>query len=248
MAIGTVLVTGGSRGIGAAICRSAARAGYRVAVNFMNSKVHADELVGEIRGGGGEAMAVKADVSNEGEIVRMFEIVDNNFGKVSHLVNNAGQSSDFRVESATTGDIAKVMDLNFLSTVVCCREAIARMSKERGGDGGVIVNISSRAAVLGGLPGRTIYAAAKGAVDSFTIGFAKEVGPAGIRVNGLRPGPTLTETHNGRGGKVLLERIMKDTAIGRPGRPDEIASAVLFLMSDASSYMSGTVIDVSGGR
>ena len=243
-----VLVTGGSRGIGAAVCLAAAKAGYDVAINYQNSLAHAEALASEIRSVGVRAFLLKADISREDEIVRMFEELSEVAGPITHLVNNAGQSLDFFIEDSTTELIDKVWRLNFLGAALCCREAIRRMSSKRGGSGGVIVNVSSRAAVLGGLGGRTIYAAAKGAIDSFTIGLANEVGPLGIRVNAVRPGATLTDTHTQRGGAERLRQLTANIALGRPGEPAEIADVILFLMGEQSRYMAGAIVDVSGGR
>lgn len=243
-----VLVTGGSRGIGAAVCHAAAREGYRVAINFVASQANAECLANEIEACGGSAILLKADVSDETQIVRMFKRLDAAAGRITHLVNNVGQSNDYIIEHATSALIEASLRLNFASTVLCSREAIFRMSTRHGGSGGVIVNVSSRAAVLGGLRGRVMYAAAKGAIDSFTIGLAKEVGPDGIRVNAVRPGATITDTHRDRGGVERLNELTASIALGRPGKPEEIANAILFLMSERASYMAGAIMDVSGGR
>ncbi|MBD1557806.1 SDR family oxidoreductase [Vibrio sp. S9_S30] len=240
-----LLVTGASQGIGAAIAKRAAQQGYTVAIHYHQSVSKASQVLEEIRRDGGRGAIFQADLRVESQVVKLFDNVREGLGSISHLVCNAGQSKDIYIREFSSENIHELLDLNFVSTALCCREGVKQMSE---GSGGVIVNISSRAAALGGLPGRTLYAAAKGAIDSFTIGLAKEVGPQGIRVVGVRPGPTITATHEKRGGEERLNAIMQGTAIGRPGKPEEIADAVLYLLSPNATFVAGTLIDVSGGR
>ncbi|WP_434362623.1 SDR family oxidoreductase [Parasalinivibrio latis] len=238
-----LLVTGASQGIGAAIASLASREGYTVAIHYHQSRAKAEQVLRELILHGGEGSIFQADLRSEPEVVRLFEEVRLALGSVTHLVCNAGGSKDIFLRDFTEENVSEMLNRNFISTVMCCREGAKHML-----EGSVIVNISSRAAVLGGLPGRTLYAAAKGAVDSFTIGLAKELGPYGIRVVGLRPGPTVTATHDGRGGEERLNAIMQGTAAGRAAKPEEIAEAVIYLLSPKASFVAGTMIDVSGGR
>jgi NAD(P)-dependent dehydrogenase (short-subunit alcohol dehydrogenase family) len=245
---GAVLVTGGGRGIGAAVSRLAAARGYAVAVNYLKAADRAEALVREIEDAGGTALAVQGDVSEEADVLAVFAAIDAKLGPLRGLVNNAGGSADTKIEDMTGEQLARMLAANFHSVALCSREAVKRMSTARGGAGGTIVNVGSRASVLGGQPGRVLYAAAKGAVDSFTIGLANEVGKVGIRVNAVRPGPIVTEAHDDRGGEAHLNKVTQAIALGRPGRPHEVAEAIVFLLSDASSYMTGALVDVSGGR
>lgn len=246
---GVLVVTGGSRGIGAAIARHAARGGWKVAINYNRSGEAAERLVETITAEGGEACAIGADVGDSAAAKRLFEAVDARLGRCTGLVNNAGVIGGVaRIDAADPRDIAGLFATNVFSYLFCAREAIARMSTAHGGPGGVIVNISSAAARTGGLPGEVPYAATKGAIDSMTIGLAKEVGTEGVRVVGLRPGLIVTDIHDNHGGQETLDRLGPTVPIGRTGTPDEIATAVVFLLSDAASYMTGTTIDVSGGR
>lgn len=244
-----MIVTGASRGIGAAIAKRAAKDGYAVCVNYANSRADAEKVVAEITAGGGKAVAVQADVSKDADVVRLFKETDEKLGKVTALVNNAGIVVRMCRADAMTEDILqKIFAANVFSVFYCTREAIQRMSTKNGGTGGVIITISSAAARHGGLPEETHYAASKGALDSMIMGLAKEVGNEGVRVVSLRPGLITTEIHNAHGGQALLDKAGPTVPIGRAGRPDEVAEAVVWLASDAASYIHGTTIDVAGGR
>lgn len=247
MTRGVLLVTGGGRGIGAAVAKAAARDGWTVAVNYRSDDASAEAVVDAIRAAGGRAEAIRGDASDPGAVEAIFQAADR-LGPLKGLVNNAGGSADFRIADATPADYAKVIDSNLRSTVFCSGAAVRRMATDRGGSGGVIVNIGSRAAVLGGQPGRVMYAAAKAAVDGFTIGLANEVGKAGIRVNCVRPGVIRTESHEARAGAERLKQITAGIALGRPGEPEEVAELVCFLLSEKSGYMTGALVDIGGGR
>ena len=241
-----MIVTGGSRGIGAATARLAATRGYAVCVNYRRERDAAERLAKEIGAG---AIAVAADVSDEGDVLRLFETVDRELGPVSALVNNAGiVDLGTRVEALTPARLQRMFAVNVFGSFLCAREAVKRMSRRHGGKGGVIVNLSSIAAKLGG-PGEYVdYAAAKGAIDTFTVGLAKEVGDEGIRVNAVRPGIIRTEIHLSSGDPGRVERIGAAAPLGRPGKAEEVARVILWLASEESSYMSGALVDVSGGR
>jgi len=243
---GVMIVTGGSRGIGAATARLAATRGYAVCVNYRRERDAAERLAKEIGAG---AIAVAADVSDEGDVLRLFETVDRELGPVSALVNNAGiVDLGTRVEALTPARLQRMFAVNVFGSFLCAREAVKRMSRRHGGKGGVIVNLSSIAAKLGG-PGEYVdYAAAKGAIDTFTVGLAKEVGDEGIRVNAVRPGIIRTEIHLSSGDPGRVERIGAAAPLGRPGKAEEVARVILWLASEESSYMSGALVDVSGGR
>ena len=244
-----MLVTGASRGIGAAVARAAARAGYRVGVNFHRSADAAREVVDAIRASGGEAVALQADVGRLGEVERLFAALDDAFGRLDVLVNNAGILAKFRVDELDEAQLADVFRSNVYSACYCSREAVRRMSTRHGGRGGSIVNMSSVASRLGGLGGGAAYAASKGAIDSFTLALAKEVGGEGIRVNALRPGLIATDIHQVHGGLDQMETLAKTAVpLGRSGSADEVAAAVLWLASGAASYVHGAVVDVAGGR
>ncbi|KAA3451323.1 oxidoreductase [Mesorhizobium sp. SARCC-RB16n] len=244
-----LLVTGGSRGIGAAICRLGAKASYRVAVNYASNKAAADALVAEIKAGGGEAVAVRGDVGKETDIVAMFGAVDRAFGRLDAFVNNAGiVDVKARVDEMDVSRLERMMRVNVVGSFLCAREAVKRMSTRHGGSGGSIVNISSAAATLGS-PGEYVdYAASKGAIDSFTIGLAREVALEGIRVNAVRPGIIDTEIHASGGQPDRIERFRDLLPMKRAGTADEVAGAVLYLLSDAASYTTGAILNVSGGR
>ncbi|TPJ37468.1 SDR family oxidoreductase [Mesorhizobium sp. B2-5-13] len=244
-----LLVTGGSRGIGAAICRLGAKAGYRVAVNYASSKAAADALVAEIKAGGGEAVAVRGDVGKETDIVAMFGAVDHAFGRLDAFVNNAGiVDVKARVDEMDVSRLERMMRINVVGSFLCAREAVKRMSTRHGGSGGAIVNISSAAATLGS-PGEYVdYAASKGAIDTFTIGLAREVALEGIRVNAVRPGIIDTDIHASGGQPDRIERFRDLLPMKRAGTADEVAGAVLYLLSDAASYTTGAILNVSGGR
>jgi NAD(P)-dependent dehydrogenase (short-subunit alcohol dehydrogenase family) len=243
---GVMIVTGGSRGIGAATARLAATRGYAVCVNYRKERVAAEALVRELNGG---AIAVAADVAEEAEVVHLFETVDRELGPVTALVNNAGiVDLGTRVEAITPARLQRMFAVNVFGSFLCAREAVKRMSRRLGGKGGVIVNVSSIAAKLGG-PGEYVdYAAAKGAIDTFTVGLATEVGDEGIRVNAVRPGIIRTEIHLSSGDPGRVERIGAAAPLGRPGQAEEVARVILWLASEESSYMSGALVDVSGGR
>jgi NAD(P)-dependent dehydrogenase (short-subunit alcohol dehydrogenase family) len=243
---GVMIVTGGSRGIGAATARLAATRGYAVCVNYRKERGAAEALARELDG---KAIAVAADVAEEADVVRLFETVDRSLGPVTALVNNAGiVDLGSRVEAITPARLQRMFAVNVFGSFLCAREAVKRMSRRHGGKGGVIVNVSSIAAKLGGAGEYVDYAAAKGAIDTFTVGLAKEVGADGIRVNAVRPGIIRTEIHLSSGDPGRVERIGAVAPLGRPGEAEEVARAILWLASDESSYMSGALVDVSGGR
>lgn len=245
----TLLVTGGSRGIGAATARLAAARGWRVALSYVSNVKAADAVVTEIEKAGGEAFAVRADIEVEADIVSMFGEVDRRFGGLDGLVNNAGVvDRKSRVDAMSLARLERMMRTNVIGSIVAAREAVRRMSTAHGGRGGVIVNLSSVAAVLGG-PGEYVdYAASKGAIDAFTIGLAKEVSTEGIRVNAVRPGIIDTEIHASGGQPDRVAAMRGLVPMKREGTADEVARAILWLLSDDSSYTTGTVVTVSGGR
>lgn len=241
-----MIVTGGGRGIGAATARLAAARGYAVCINYRRDREAAERLAKEIGGG---AIAVAGDVAEESDVLRLFETVDRELGPPAALVNNAGiVDLGTRVEAIGAARLQRMFAVNVFGSFFCAREAVKRMSRRRGGAGGAIVNVSSIAAKLGG-PGEYVdYAAAKGAVDAFTIGLAKEVGGDGIRVNAVRPGIIRTEIHQSSGDPGRLERIGAAAPMGRPGEAEEVARVIVWLASEEASYMSGALVDVSGGR
>ncbi|MDX8518780.1 glucose 1-dehydrogenase [Mesorhizobium dulcispinae] len=245
----TLLVTGGSRGIGAAICRQAVQAGYRVAINYVSNQAAADALVAELKAAGGEAFAVKGDVGNEADVMAMFEAVDRAFGRLDAFVNNAGiVDVKARVDEMSVERVERMMRINVVGSFVCAREAVKRMSTRHGGKGGAIVNLSSAAARLGS-PGEYVdYAATKGAIDTLTIGLAREVALESIRVNAVSPGITETHIHASGGQPDRVARMQDLLPMKRAGTADEVASAVLYLLSDAASYITGAILNVSGGR
>ena len=246
---GVLIVTGASRGIGAACARLGARAGYKVVVNYGRSREAALAVVAEIENAGGSAVAVGADVSRLAGVEHLFAETDRHFGSVTALINNAGIGGAIRpIEEHTEATLNELFATNTYSCILCASAAVRRMSPRHGGHGGVIVNISSAAARLGGITGMVAYAASKGAVDSFTIGLAKEVGKEGIRVVGIRPGMVATDILEPMGGSELMRQTAPTIPIGRVGQPDEIAQAAIWLLSPAASYVHGTTIDVSGGR
>ncbi len=245
-----MLVTGAGRGIGAAIALRAAKEGYRVAVNYQNSKEAAEEVVRKIRSGGGEAVAIQGNVGNSEEVTRVFKELDEKLGTLDVLVNNAGILASYRVDQLDEENLIKTFEANVFSAFYCCREAVRRMSTAHGGRGGNIINMSSVAARLAAaVAGGSVYAASKGAIDVFNLALAKEVGLEGIRVNGIRPGLIDTEIHAPRGGLEKMHELAKTgVPMGRTGLPEEVAEAVIWLASDAASYVHGSVIEVAGGR
>ncbi|PBB91187.1 NAD(P)-dependent oxidoreductase [Mesorhizobium sp. WSM3864] len=245
----TLLVTGGSRGIGAAICRQASRAGYRVAINYVSNQDAAGALAAELESVGGEAFAVRGDVGNEADVVAMFEAVDKAFGRLDAFVNNAGiVDVKARVDEMSAERVERMMRINVVGSFLCAREAVKRMSTRQGGKGGAIVNLSSAAARLGS-PGEYIdYAASKGAIDTLTVGLAREVALEGIRVNAVSPGITETDIHASGGQPERVARMQDLLPMKRAGTADEVASAVVYLLSDAASYITGAILNVSGGR
>ncbi len=244
-----LLVTGGGRGIGAATARLAAAQGYAVAINYARDEASASRLKGDIEKAGGRAIAVPADVSVEAEVVRMFEAVDRSLGRLTALVNNAGiVDRSTRVENMTAARLQRMFAVNVTGSFLCAREAVKRMAPRFGGAGGTIVNVSSAAARLGSPGDYVDYAASKGAIDTFTVGLAKEVAADRIRVNGVRPGVIRTEIHASSGDPARVERIGAMAPLGRAGEAQEVARAILWLLSDEASYITGTMLDVTGGR
>jgi NAD(P)-dependent dehydrogenase (short-subunit alcohol dehydrogenase family) len=246
---GILIVTGGSRGIGAAIARLAAADGYAVCLGYLGNAAAAAEVVTAIADQGGTAIAVQADVAAEDQVVRLFQQVDRSLGRVTALVNNAGiLRRQARVEDMDAARISAVLATNVVGSFLCAREAVRRMSTKHGGPGGAIVNISSRASRLGS-PGEYVdYAASKAAIDALTIGLAKEVAGEGIRVNAVSPGLIRTDIHASGGEPGRVDRLAAGIPMRRGGTPEEVARAVLWLLSDEASYTTGATIDVSGGR
>ena len=245
----TLLVTGGSRGIGAATALLAARQGYAVAVNYATHSAAADEVVRKIRAAGGRAFSVQADVAVEKDIMAMFKKIDIEFGRLDALVNNAGvvdQTS--RVDAMTMARLQRMFAVNVFGSFLCAREAVKRMSTRGGGIGGAIVNVSSAAARIGS-PGQYVdYAAAKGAIDTFTLGLAKEVAAEGIRVNAVRPGIIETDIHASGGLPNRAHDVAPQVPMQRAGSAEEVAQSIVWLLSDAASYTTGALLDVTGGR
>lgn len=244
-----IIVTGGSRGIGAAVAQTAAARGYAVCISYVANSAAAEAVVKGIGEAGGRAIAVRADVAVEADTVALFNTVDKELGPLTALVNNAGiLEHQMRIEDMTAERINRVLVTNVTGSFLCAREAVRRMSTRHGGQGGAIVNLSSMAAKLGG-PGEYVdYAASKGAIDSFTIGLAKEVAAEGIRVNAVRPGLIYTDIHASGGEAGRVDRLKDAVPMKRGGAAQEVANAVLWLLSAEASYATGTFIDVSGGR
>jgi len=246
---GVVIVTGGSSGIGAATARLAGRKGYAVCVNFLRHGEMASEVVAAIQEDGVRAIAVQADISCEGDVVRLFETADRELGGVTALVNNAATlERQMRLDSMDAARLQRTFATNVTGSFLCAREAVRRMSTRYGGRGGGIVNVSSGAARYGS-PGEYIdYAASKGAIDTLTIGLAKEVAEEGIRVNGVRPGFIYTGLHAKAGEPGRVDRVKTLVPMQRGGQPEEVAAAILWLLSSEASYLTGTMVDVAGGR
>lgn len=240
-----LLIAGGSRGIGAATARLAGERGYDVAINYIKRADAAMTVAEAVKKCGGKAVTLQGDMAQEGDIVRVFDEATRTLGPMTHFVHSAGVGGkNSRLDAASAATIREVLDINLFGALICTREAVRRMSTRHGGKGGSIVLLSSIAAVTGGANEYVFYAAAKGGVDALTNGLAREVASEGVRVNAIRPGPTVTEIHEpGR-----LDRITPLLPMKRPGQPEEVAEAALFLLSDAASYISGAVLNVSGAR
>jgi NAD(P)-dependent dehydrogenase (short-subunit alcohol dehydrogenase family) len=246
---GVLIVTGAARGIGAAVARLAASEGYAVCVNYLSNREAAADVVAAVAAKGATAVAFRADVAREDDVMRLFEHVDSSLGRVTALVNNAGiLEKQCRVEDMDSARISRVFSTNVVAAFICSREAVRRMSTRYGGPGGAIVNISSRAAQLGS-PGEYVdYAASKAALETLTVGLAREVAAEGIRVNSVSPGHIYTDIHARGGEPARVDRLKDSIPMKRGGTADEVARAVLWLLSDEASYTTGATIDVSGGR
>lgn len=249
MAAPVILVTGGGRGIGAATALLAAEQGYAVGVNFRRDEAAAQAVVQKIVDQGGQAIALQADVAREADVVAMFRRLDDAWGPLTALVNNAGiLEAQSRVDTLEPARIARILATNVMGTLLCCREAVLRMSTRHGGSGGAIVNVSSVASRTGS-PGEYVdYAASKGAVDTLTVGLSHEVAQEGIRVNAVRPGFIYTDMHADGGEPARVDRVKAFVPMRRGGQPHEVAEAILWLLSGKASYTTGTFIDIAGGR
>jgi NAD(P)-dependent dehydrogenase (short-subunit alcohol dehydrogenase family) len=246
---GALVVTGASRGIGAAIADAAARQGFAVAVNFANSEAAARDVVGRIAASGGRAIAVQGDIAREDDVIRLFEVAERELGPIRGLVNNAAITGGFaRVESVRALAVREVMAVNVVGAILCAREAVRRMSTKNDGGGGAIVNISSLAARTGSAGEWVHYAASKGAIDSFTIGLAREVASEGIRVNAVAPGLIETGLHAANGAPDRVERFLSSIPMRRAGSAQEVAEGVVWLLSPAASYTTGAILEIGGGR
>ncbi|MCO7544715.1 SDR family oxidoreductase [Stutzerimonas nitrititolerans] len=244
-----MLITGASRGIGAATARLAAAEGYALCLNFHHRADAAQQLLEELKSTGTQAIAVAADVADETQVARLFATIDEQFGRLDVLVNNAGMlERQMRLDEMDAARLMRVFAVNVTGSFLCAREAVKRMSTRYGGKGGSIVNVSSIAAKLGAPNEYIDYAAAKGAIDSMTLGLAKEVAAEGIRVNAVRPGVIRTEIHASGGEPGRVERVKASVPMGRGGEAEEVAEAILWLAGEKASYTSGALLDVSGGR
>jgi len=244
-----LLVTGGSRGIGAATCLLASQRGWDIVVNYASNAEAANRVVAQAKEAGARAIAVQGDVGSEADILSIFAAVDREFGRIDGFVNNAGVIDKMsRLDEMSVERIERMMRINVTGSLLCCREAVKRMSTKHGGKGGAIVNLSSAAALLGGAGQYVDYTASKGAIDAFTLGLAREVAAEGIRVNAVRPGIIDTEIHASIGLPNRAHEMNHLLPIGRPGTADEVAEAILWLLSDAASYATGTILNVTGGR
>lgn len=244
-----ILITGASRGIGAATARFAAQLGYVVSINYRNDRAAAEEVMADIVQDGGKAIVVQADISIEAEVKRLFDSAHAAFGPITAMVNNAGMlASQMRLDQMNAARLQRVFSTNVIGAFLCAAEAVRRMSTRHGGSGGAIVNVSSIAASLGS-PGEFVdYAASKGAIDTLTIGLAKEVAAESIRVNAVRPGVIYTDIHASAGEPQRVDRIKGGVPMQRGGEAIEVARAILWLLSDEASYITGSLLDVAGGR
>lgn len=244
-----MVITGGSRGIGAATARLAAAQGYAVCISYVRDRAAANDVVDSIKSNGGEAIAVQADVASESDVVRLFQTADRQLGRLKALVNNAGiLERQMRVEDMDAVRLGRILATNVIGSLICAREAVRRMSNRHGGSGGAIVNVSSVASRLGAPNEYVDYAASKGAIDTMTIGLAKEVAEEGIRVNAVRPGIIYTEIHASGGEPGRVDRLKEAIPMKRGGEVDEVAHAICWLLSDEASYTTGAILDVTGGR
>jgi NAD(P)-dependent dehydrogenase (short-subunit alcohol dehydrogenase family) len=244
-----VLITGASRGIGRATARLLGAHGWTVGVNYLHNEPAADETAAEVGRAGGRARVLRGDVANEADVIAMFDALESAYGRIDAFVNNAGiVAPGSQVADMSAERLKRMFDVNVYGAFLCAREAARRMSKDRGGDGGSIVNVSSAASRLGSPNEYVDYASSKGAIDTMTIGLAKELGPQGVRVNAVRPGLIDTEIHASGGRPDRAAVLGAQTPLGRPGTAEEVAQTIVWLLSDAASYVTGALLDVSGGR
>jgi len=244
-----IVITGASRGIGAATARLAAGLGYSVCVNYLKNKQAAEDIVNEIKLTGRQAVAIAADIASEKDVVRLFNTVDAQLGKVTALVNNAGRlETQMRVEEMDAARLNRIFAVNITGSFLCAKEAVRRMSSKHGGNGGAIVNVSSAASRMGSAGEYVDYAASKGAIDTLTIGLSKELAAEGIRVNAVRPAYIYTDIHASGGEPGRVDRIKDTIPMKRGGQPEEVAHAIMWLLSDEAAYVTGTFIDLAGGK